>query len=100
MAKAPIEPSAPLVSQAWQAGNLAMVRKLLWGNLRIVVEGFGTAGALLVTCGGDIIRLWLGSGNFVGQTVLVLFVLMLLLDCQHAVTVSVGVATEGIPYGP
>jgi len=100
LAKAPIEPSAPLVSQAWQAGNLAMVRKLLWRNLRIVVVGFGTAGALLVTCGRDIIRLWLGSGNFVGQTVLVLFVLMLLLDCQHAVTVSVGVATEDIPYGP
>jgi len=100
LAKAPIEPSAPLVSQAWQAGNLPMVHKLLWRNLRIVVVGFGTAGALLVTCGRDIIRLWLGSGNFVGQAILVIFVLMLLLDCQHAVTVSIGVATEDIPYGP
>lgn len=99
LSKAPIEPSAPLVSQAWQAGSLHVVRQLLWRNLRVVVVGFGAAAALLVTCGGDIIRLWLGPGNFVGQGVLVLFVLMLLLDCQHAVTVSVGVATEDIPYG-
>lgn len=97
--KSPIEPSAPVISQAWQAGNLDVVRKLLWRNLRVVVVGFGIAAALLVACGGDIIRLWLGPGNFVGQTVLALFVLMLLLDCQHAVTVSVGVATEDIPYG-
>jgi O-antigen/teichoic acid export membrane protein len=99
LCKAPIEPSAPLVSQAWQAGNLHVVRRLLWRNLRVVVVGFGTAAALLIACGSDIIRLWLGPGNFVGQTVLALFVLMLLLDCQHAVTVSVGVATEDIPYG-
>jgi O-antigen/teichoic acid export membrane protein len=99
LSKAPIEPSAPLVSQAWQAGNLHVVRKVLWRNLRVVVMGFGTAGALLLACGPDIIGLWLGPGNFVGQTVLALFVLMLLLDCQHAVTVSVGVATEDIPYG-
>ncbi len=97
--KSPIEPSAPLISQAWQAGNLHVVRKLLWRNLRVVVVGFGIASALLIACGRDIIELWLGPGNFVGQTVLVLFVLMLLLDCQHAVTVSVGVATEDIPYG-
>jgi O-antigen/teichoic acid export membrane protein len=99
LCKSPIEPSAPLISQAWQAGNLDVVRKLLWRNLRVVVVGFGTAAALLVVCGRDMIQLWLGPGNFVGQTVLVLFVLMLLLDCQHAVTVSVGVATEDIPYG-
>ncbi len=97
--KSPIEPSAPLISQAWQAGNLQIVRKLLWRNLRVVVIGFGIAAALLIACGRDIIELWLGPGNFVGQTVLALFVLMLLLDCQHAVTVSVGVATEDIPYG-
>jgi O-antigen/teichoic acid export membrane protein len=99
LCKSPIEPSAPLVSQAWQAGNLDVVRRLLWRNLRVVVVGFGTAAALLVVCGRDVVQLWLGPGNFVGQTVLVVFALMLLLDCQHAVTVSVGVATEDIPYG-
>lgn len=99
LCKSPIEPSAPLVSQAWQAGSLHVVRRLLWRNLRVVVIGFGTAAALLLACGRDFIGLWLGPGNVVGQTVLTLFVLTLLLDCQHAVTVSVGVATEDIPYG-
>jgi len=90
----------PFISQAWQARDLERVKSLLIHNIRFgIVVMLGGAAALLA-CGREVFEIWLGPGNFIGYPILGVFLLTLVLDCQHAITISAGIATGDIPYAP
>jgi O-antigen/teichoic acid export membrane protein len=56
--------------------------------------------AALFACGREVCDLWLGPGHFIGYPILAVFILTLVLDCQHAIAISAGIATGDIPYAP
>jgi O-antigen/teichoic acid export membrane protein len=92
--------SAVFVSQAWQAGALSAIYQITLRNAKIGLSIMAAGVAFLMVAGGDFIELWLGKGNFVGYSVLLVFCIMLTLEVQHVILVVSARATEDEKYAP
>jgi O-antigen/teichoic acid export membrane protein len=99
-AKSPISATGPFISQAWQAGDLEKAQSLLIRNIRLGMVIMLAGAAVLLACGREVCDIWLGPGHFVGYPILAVFIITLVLDCQHAIAISAGIATGDIPYAP
>jgi len=92
--------SAVFVSQAWQAGNLALIQHWTFRNARIGLSLMAVGVGFIMTVGENLINVWLGKGNFVGYDILLVFCTMITLEVQHVVFVYSGRATEDEVYAP
>ena len=90
--------SAVFVSQAWQAGNLALVQQLTLRNARIGLSLMAVGAGFVMSIGQDLISIWLGNGNFIGYNVLLVFCVMITLETQHVILVLSSRATEDEMY--
>ena len=92
--------SAVFVSQAWQAGNLALIQHWTFRNARIGLSLMAVGVGFVMTVGENLINVWLGKGNFVGYDILLVFCTMITLEVQHVVFAYSGRATEDEVYAP
>ena len=88
------------VSQAFQAGDWSVVRRLVLRSVRAGLALMVAGVAVVATMGDGIFHTWLGGGHFVGWLVLWTFCLMLTLECQHMILSNACVATNDIPFAP
>lgn len=92
--------SGVFISQAWQAGALNTVHHMTLRNARLGLSVMAAGVAFLIVVGKEFIELWLGKGNFIGYSVLLVFCIMLTLDTQHGILISCSRATEDEKYAP
>lgn len=79
--------SSVFVSHLWQSGELQQVQRIVERNCRLSLLVMLCAGALLMTSGGLLFDLWLGPGNFVGYSVLAVFLIYETLEA-HSYVIS------------
>jgi len=92
--------SAVFVSQAWQADDLALVQNLTFRNAQIGLSLIAVGVSFVMISGENLINLWLGTGNFIGYSTLLVFCVMITLETQHVILVSSSRATEDENYAP
>jgi O-antigen/teichoic acid export membrane protein len=92
--------SSVFISQAWQAGALSEIHQITLRNARLGLSIMAAGVAFLMAAGGEFIELWLGKGNFVGYSVLLVFCIMLTLEAQHGILAYSSRATEDEKYAP
>lgn len=90
--------SSVFISQAWQAGNLSAVQRLTLKNAKIGLSIMAAGVAFLSFNGQEVLELWLGSGNFIGYGVIMVFCIMLTLEVQHVILATCSRATEDEKY--
>ncbi|WP_199248733.1 lipopolysaccharide biosynthesis protein [[Phormidium] sp. ETS-05] len=90
--------SSVFISQAWQAGNLSTVQRLTLKNAKIGLSIMAAGVAFLSFNGQEVLELWLGSGNFIGNGVIMVFCIMLTLEVQHVILATCSRATEDEKY--
>lgn len=86
--------ASAFVSQMWQAGDLEGVHRLIKRscNFGLSVMCFGSG--YIIVMGKDVIDLWLGSGVFVGSTILIIFCVMFIFEVQNVCLMYGARATE------
>ncbi len=91
--------SSVFVSYLWQEKQFAQVRALSIRSIQCGLSIMACGAACLVLVGETIIHSWLGSGNFIGGPVLMVFCIMLFLQVQHEMFMTLSRATEDEVYG-
>jgi O-antigen/teichoic acid export membrane protein len=92
--------SAVFVSQAWQAGNFELIQHLTFRNARVGLSFMAVGVGFVLSSGESLINVWLGKGNFVGYSILIVFCIMITLEVQHVILVYSARATEDEVYAP
>ena len=90
--------STPYYSRAAVAGDTALLRKLLFENVRQGLLVMATAITFLAFFAPIIFTLWLGPGNFVGYPILFIFLAMMTLEIHHVSHATLTMATGSIPF--
>jgi len=87
--------SSPVfIAQLWRAGEIASVHRIVKRNLRIGLSIVAFTGACLLALGNRFFDMWLGSGNYVGDTILACLILTFLLDTHSFILSTASRATE------
>jgi hypothetical protein len=94
----PAQASEPFTSMLAAAGQWDRVVTLLQRNSRHVASLILAGAAVLLTFGGDVTTVWVGSENFAGPLSLVLATTFFALECHHVVHASTLMATGDIPF--
>jgi O-antigen/teichoic acid export membrane protein len=81
--------SVVFISHLWQAGQIGEVQRIVQRNLRIGLSIVLCGSAAVLSAGASLFNVWLGPSNYVGSTIVGLFVLFFVLD-QQAFIVSTG----------
>lgn len=90
--------SLVFISHLWQANDVAQIRAILRRNALIGLLAMSCGGAVLLVLGATLFDLWLGPGNFVGHTILAIFLANYFLEHQANVFSSCGRATDDEAY--
>jgi O-antigen/teichoic acid export membrane protein len=90
--------ASAFISQAWQAKDLPAVHRITIRTAQIGMSIMAAGVAFLLVAGREVIQLWLGAGNFIGYSVLLVFCVMLTLEAQHVILISSSRATEDENY--
>ena len=90
--------STVFISHMWQAGEIKRIHELVIRNSSIVLSIMAVGVSFILISGRDFFELWLGSNNFIGYPVLIVFCVMLTLEAQHASLASSSRATEDEKY--
>lgn len=85
--------SGVFISHLWQAENLPQIHRILERNTRLGWLIMLAAAAVLLFAGQDLFTLWIGSGNFVGYGVLLVFLFTETLEMQNYIISSTSRAT-------
>jgi O-antigen/teichoic acid export membrane protein len=93
-----VSASGVFISQAWQAGDLATIHKIMLRNGKIAMSIMASGVAFLVFAGKEFINLWLGKDNFIGYEILLVFCIMLTLETLQVVAMQTSRATEDENY--
>jgi O-antigen/teichoic acid export membrane protein len=75
------------VSHLWQAGNVEQIREILRRNALIGLLAISCGGAAILGMGADLFDFWLGYGHYVGNQIVLIFLVTFLLD-HHATVFS------------
>lgn len=86
--------SSVFISHGWQAGDLALVRRLVERGCRLGLVVMLLAAAYLLTAGEGFFRLWLGTGNFIGYGVLGIFLVYETLEAHSYIISTCSRATD------
>jgi O-antigen/teichoic acid export membrane protein len=92
--------SSVFISQAWQAGDLSVIHRMTLRNAKLGLSIMAVGVVFLMMAGRELIELWLGEGNFVGYSVLLIFCIMLTLEAQHGILAVTSRATDDEKYAP
>ena len=93
-----VSASGVFISQAWQAGDLPGIHKIMLRNGKLAMSIMASGVAFLLFAGKELTDLWLGKGNFIGYEILVVFCIMLTLETHHVITMQTSRATEDENY--
>ncbi|PHV63360.1 hypothetical protein VKI21_03575 [Cyanobacterium aponinum UTEX 3222] len=88
------------ISHAWQSANLKEVQKLIFRTMKIGGLIMASGIAFILTSGKDLLFVWLGTEDFIGYGVLLVFCTMATLEFQHGSLVNSSRATEDENYAP
>ncbi len=86
--------SAVFISHLWQAGDMREVHRIVIRNLRLGLGVMACGGACILALGPRLFDLWLGTGNFIGFPILIIFFLLLFLEAQCFIIATSSRATE------
>jgi O-antigen/teichoic acid export membrane protein len=86
--------SAVFISHLWQAGEVSQVHHIVTRNLKLGLGLMACGGACVLGLGQRLFDLWLGTGNFVGYPVLIIFFVLLFLEAQCFIVTTSSRATE------
>lgn len=92
--------TAVYYSHLWRGGEIKHLRALVLRNLNIGVSIVLVGGISIISTSPALFDIWLGSGNFVGNPVLVVFGIMLALETQHNTFAQATRATEHEVFAP
>lgn len=87
-----ITSAMPFISMAYARGDLDSVRAIMLRSLRFGMGFMVVASAWFFVYAELFIALWTGPGNFVGQSVVGVFVVMLILEAHHRFHATVSLA--------
>ncbi|MGH1352212.1 MAG: polysaccharide biosynthesis C-terminal domain-containing protein [Methyloligellaceae bacterium] len=90
--------SSVFVSYLWQEQRYNQVRNIAIRSLQSGLSIMACGIVCLVLVGEAIIHSWLGAGNFIGGPVLMVFCIMLFLQVQHEMFMTLSRATEDEAY--
>lgn len=93
-----VQSASVFTSQLWQAGNLPEVHRIFQRNLRIGFCLLACCGSGVFFAGSSLFNLWLGQGNYVGETVVFLLLLVFLLEQQSFIILHSCRATDSEPF--
>jgi O-antigen/teichoic acid export membrane protein len=88
------------ISHAWQAGDLKDVQALIFRTVKVGALIMASGIAFILSTGKELIFVWLGTNNFIGYGVLLVFCIMATLEFQHGSLVNSSRATEDENYAP
>lgn len=86
--------STVFISHLWQAGEFKEVQLIVERNLRLGLLLVCCGGAALIAGGASLFDVWLGSGNYVGLSLIIAFLVFFVLDQQSFIVSSGCRATE------
>jgi O-antigen/teichoic acid export membrane protein len=86
--------SGVFVSHLWQAGQVSEIHRIVKRNCRFGWLVMACTAVVLLMAGQSLFSVWLGSGNFVGYPLLIVFLLIFALDNQ-SVAISVAARATG-----
>jgi O-antigen/teichoic acid export membrane protein len=93
-----VQSASVFTSQLWQAGNLPEVHRIFQRNLRIGFCLIACCGSAVFFAGKSLFDLWLGPGNYVGETVVFLLLLVFFLEQQSFIILHSCRATDSEPF--
>jgi O-antigen/teichoic acid export membrane protein len=82
------------VSHLWQAGQIGEVQRIIERNLRLGLSIMLCGGAAILASGQSLFDVWLGPSNYVGGTIVALFVATFVLEQQTFIISTGARATE------
>jgi O-antigen/teichoic acid export membrane protein len=90
--------SSVFMTQLWQADEREEVRRILQRNLRAGFCLMACGGIAILWAGDALFNVWLGTGNYVGATIVSLFVILFALEQQSFIIATGCRATEFEPF--
>jgi O-antigen/teichoic acid export membrane protein len=93
-----VNSSTPFLSKAYAAGQHEQVIALLLRNVRISMFAMAILVPFIALFGEEIINIWLGTGNFVGNYVLWTMLVMVFLEVHHVSMATATMATGRIAF--
>lgn len=93
-----VNSSTPFLSRAYAAGQHEQVLVLLLKNVRISMFSMAVFVPFMAIFGGDMVEVWLGPGNFIGNPVLWTMLVMVFLEVHHVALATATMATGRIAF--
>ena len=93
-----VNSSTPFLSRAYAAGQHEQVVVLLLKNVQISMFSMAVLVPYMAVFGGDVVDVWLGPGNFIGNPVLWTMLVMVFLEVHHVALASATMATGRIAF--
>lgn len=93
-----VNSSTPFLSKAYAAGQHEQVIALLLRNVRLSMFVMAALVPFMALFGGQVVDIWLGPGNFVGNQVLWTMLVMVLLEVHHVALATATMATGRIAF--
>jgi O-antigen/teichoic acid export membrane protein len=90
--------SSPFLSKAYASSDSSTVNKMLLRNVRLSMSAIVFLISFMAVFGEQVINLWLGPGNFVGQPILWTLLLMVFLETHHVALATATMATGRIVF--
>lgn len=92
--------SQPFISQSWASGNAADILTMTRRSLLLAIATVACGASIMLNAGEAFFHVWLGPGQFVGFSIILIFATMTLLETQHMVFASSSRATnyEGFAF--
>lgn len=76
------------ISYLWQSKSFRRLNDLILRNMQIALAIMVCGIVCISLVGEDLLNLWLGKGNYIGDQVIALFCVTLLLQVQHEMLIS------------
>ena len=93
-----VNSSTPFLSKAYAAGQHELVIALLLRNVRLSMFAMAILVPFIALFGEEIVNIWLGPGNFVGNYVLWTMLVMVFLEVHHVAMATATMATGRIAF--
>ena len=86
--------SSVFITHLWQAAQVAEVQRIVQRNLRLGLCIMLCGGAAILAAGKSLFDVWLGPSNYVGGTIVAIFVIAFVLEQQSYIISTGSRATE------
>lgn len=93
-----VNSSTPFLSKAYAAGQHEQVNVMLLKNVRLAMFAMAVLVPFMALFGGEVVDIWLGPGNFVGNYVLWTMLTMVFLEVHHVALATATMATGRIAF--